>query len=390
MKNRTLTFASGVAAGVAIALGFAGLQASDASQPGPLATSRAHAADARRVELSPDLAARAKLQTARVSTQAMAPTLQLVGSVTFDANKVAEVGGRIEGRVTRMFVTIGDEVKAGQPLCELESNELGTVLSDLLGARANLIAAENNEKRETALFEQQLSSAPVVERARAEVKALRASLRGAEQRLLAMGLSPGELQKIGKDMGPRRITLRAPIDGEVVNRYAVLGQVVSPTQPVLRIADLDELWVELDVYEHDLAHVAEGDQVEIESETYPGKTFSGRVAHMDATVDLETRTAGVRIEVANEERLLRPGQFVTSRLSTSGPGRPTLRVPRRAVLQVEGDPSVFLATGENAFVARSVELGPEAAEWVEVTRGLVEGDNVVTAGAFVLKSELLR
>jgi cobalt-zinc-cadmium efflux system membrane fusion protein len=389
MKNRTVTFAGGVAAGVAITLGL-GLLASDGTARSALETPRAHAADTRKVTLSTELGSRAKLETARVTTQALSPTLQLVGSVAFDANRVAEVGGRIEGRITRMLVTIGDVVKAGQPLCELESNELGTVLSELLGARANLIAAEHNEKRETSLYAQQLSSAPVVERARAEVKALQATLRGAEQKLLAMGLSPRELEQIGKGEGPRRITLRAPLDGEVVDRYAVLGQVVSPTEPVLRIADLDQLWVELDVFEHDLARVAEGNEVEIESETHPGKTFRGRVAHMDATVELTTRTAGVRIEVANEERLLRPGQFVTARLSTSGPGRPALRVPRKAILQVEGEPSVFLVTGKQQYVARSVELGLEAGDWVEVTRGLVDGDTIVTAGAFALKSELLR
>jgi RND family efflux transporter MFP subunit len=375
---------------VIITLILVGLRAADGDAASALQSPRAHAADARQVLLGPELAARAKLETLRVSSRAMSPTVQLVGSVTFDANSLAEVGGRIEGRVTRMLVTIGDIVKRGQPLCELESNELGAVLSDLLGARANLIAAEHNEKRETSLFEQQLASAPVVERARAEVKALRATLQGAEQRLLAMGLSPKELAGVGKGDGPRRIVLRAPIDGEVVDRYAVLGQVVAPTEPVLRIADLDQLWVELDVYEHDLGRVAEGNEVEIECETYPGKTFRGRVAHMDATVDIATRTTGVRIEVANEERLLRPGQFVTARLSTSGPGRPSLRVPRRAVLQVEGEPSVFLALGKNAYIARAVELGPEAGDWIEVTRGLLDGDTVVTSGAFALKSELLR
>jgi cobalt-zinc-cadmium efflux system membrane fusion protein len=107
-------------------------------------------------------------------------------------------------------------------------------------------------------------------------------------------------------------------------------------------------------------------------------------------VELATRTAGVRIEVANEQRLLRPGQFVTARLSTSAPGRSTLRVSRKAILQVEGEPSVFLVAGKNAYVARSVELGAEAGEWVEVTRGLLDGDTVVTGGAFALKSELLR
>jgi cobalt-zinc-cadmium efflux system membrane fusion protein len=98
----------------------------------------------------------------------------------------------------------------------------------------------------------------------------------------------------------------------------------------------------------------------------------------------------VRVEVENPERLLKPGQFVHARLTTEGDPRPVLGVPRTAVLQVEGEPSVFVSLGNDTYLARPVELGPAAGDWVEITRGLVDGDQVVTEGAFVLKSELLR
>jgi cobalt-zinc-cadmium efflux system membrane fusion protein len=349
------------------------------------------AAESNKVVLSAELSKRANIKTAPVDKQALHPQLRLVGSVNFDADEVADVGARIESRVARMMVTVGDEVKAGQPLVEIDSNEIGGALAALLSARANLIAAEITEKREGDLAKQQLSTAAVVERARAEARALRAELNGATQRLLAMGFTPDELARIeAGHPGARKITLRAPIDGEVVQRKAVLGQVVGPTQPILQIADLDHLWVELDVFERDLGHVADGDNAEIESESHPGKVFSGRVTHVAATVDLNTRTAHVRVEVENPGRLLRPGQFVHARLSTAGETRPVLGVPRSAVLQVEGETTVFVQSGENTYIARPVELGVGVGEWVEVTRGLVEGDVVVTAGAFVLKSELLR
>lgn len=347
--------------------------------------------DPDRVVLSPELAKRADIKTTSVDKQALHPTLRLVGSVNFDADQVADVGARIESRVARMMVTVGDEVKKGDPLVEIDSNEIGGALAALLSARANLIAAEITEQRETELAKQQLSSAAVVERARAEARALRAELNGANQRLLAMGFTPGELARIeAGHPGARKITLRAPIDGEVVKRNAVLGQVVGPTQPILQIADLDRLWVELDVFERDLGRVADGDSAEIESESHPGRVFRGRVTHVAATIDLQTRTAHVRVEVDNPARLLRPGQFVHARLSTAGDTRAVLGVPRSAVLQVEGETTVFVTVGENTYRARPVELGVGAGDWVEITRGLVEGDVVVTEGAFVLKSELLR
>lgn len=347
-------------------------------------------APANDVKLSEELAKRARLLTEVVTKRALAPTLDLVGSVNFDPDAVADVGGRIAGRITRVMVTVGDAVTAGRPLVELESHNLGDALAELLSARANLIAAENRAQRESALAEKQLSSATVVEAARAEAKALQAEVKGAEQRLLAMGITPGEIKNLHAGAGPRLVTLRAPIAGEVVERYAVLGQVVDPTEPIMRIANLSALWVELDVYERDLGHVAVGDEAEIRSETYPDKIFHGTVSYVNATIDVATRTARVRIEVPNPDRQLRPGQFVHARLSTRGITEPIIAIPRKAVLQVEGEPSVFVQVDKTRYTARPVELGRVAGDLVEVKRGLLEDERVVIEGGFVLKSELLR
>lgn len=378
----------GVLAGVVLGFSFDGLSARE--QEPKASASAAAVAVSREVKLSEELSKRAKLTVEKVEKRALSPTLDLVGSVDFDADAVADVGGRIAGRITRVLVTVGDKVTKGQALMEIESHDLGEALADLLSARANLIAAEHHAARETALGQKQLSSAPVVETARASAHALSAEVQGAEQRLLAMGLTPSELSSLKAGQGPRRITLRAPIEGEVVERYAVLGQVVDPTQPILRIADLGRLWVELDLFERDLGKVHDGDSVEILSETYPGRVFSGTVSHINATIDTSTRTAKVRIEVPNPERLLRPGQFVHARLATRGKSEPGIGIPRKALLQVEGETSVFVQTGKETFVARPVELGHAAGDLVEVRRGLIEGDRLVTEGGFVLKSELQR
>jgi cobalt-zinc-cadmium efflux system membrane fusion protein len=342
------------------------------------------------VQLSEELARRARLVSEVVTKRALAPTLDLVGSVNFDPDAVADVGGRIAGRITRVMVTVGDAVTSGRPLVELESHNLGEALAELLSARANLMAAENRSQRESALAEKQLSSATVVEAARAEAKALQAEMKGAEQRLLAMGLTPAEIKNLHTGHGPRLVTLRAPIAGEVVERYAVLGQVVDPTEPIMRIADLSRLWVELDVYERDLGHVAVGDEAEIRSETYPDKIFHGTVSYLNATVDVATRTARVRIEVPNPDRQLRPGQFVHARLSTRGVTEPIIAIPRKAVLQVEGEPSVFVQVDKTRYTARPIEVGRVAGDLVEIKRGLLEDERVVIEGGFVLKSELLR
>jgi cobalt-zinc-cadmium efflux system membrane fusion protein len=384
-----LSISAAVVAGLALGLSLGGFHAQGRDAL-PAAADATSSGDPRQIAISPELAQRAKLKLQPVEAQSLTPTLRLLGSVDFDADHLAEVGARIEGRVARMLVEVGSEVKRDDALVEIESAALGEAAATLLSVRANLIAAENSEQRESLLSKQQLSSAAVVERARAEVNALRAELHGSEQRLLAMGLSTQEIERLKAGHGPRRITLRSPLDGEVVRRDAVLGQVVDPTQPVLRVANLDHVWVELDVFERDLPRVAEGNRVEIECEALPGERFTGKVMHVDATVDLATRTAGIRVEVPNQKRLLRPGQFVRARLATEGVERRALAIPNTALFQVEGEPSVFVALERDRYAVRPVELGATVGDVVEVTRGLAEGDLIVVEGGFALKSELLR
>jgi cobalt-zinc-cadmium efflux system membrane fusion protein len=176
-----------------------------------------------------------------------------------------------------------------------------------------------------------------------------------------------------------------------VARPAVLGQVVEPTASLFRIADPSRLWVQLEVFERDLARVRVDDTAEITSEAHPGRVFRGTVGHLAATIAPETRTARVRIAVANPDDALRPGQFVTARVrSGAAVGRPALVVHRSAVVQFEGQPAVFVATGRGEFEVRPLELGVADGDDLEAVRGISDGEALVIAGAFALKSELLR
>lgn len=373
--------------GVGLAAGLSfGARGSDARTVAP-----AQQVSDRRVRLPSELAQRSGIRTARVTRTALSPTLELVGSVDFDADRVADIGGRISGRITALFVRPGDEVREGTPLAQIESAALGDAIADYLSARANAVAARQNANREIELGQQQLSTARSVEQARAAAAAIEAELRGAEQRLLAMGLTPDEVRALSNGRGSRHVTLRAPIAGRVISRSAVLGQTVESTSTVIRVADLSRVWVLLDVFEKDLARVRVGDRAEIVSETYPHRVFQGTVNYIDATVDTRTRTARVRIEVDNPEQLLRPGQFVTARVRTHGDGtREAITIPRRALVQIEGRPAVFVRVGPQEYEVRTLELGVSDGDHVEVVRGLEEGADLVVEGVFALKSELQR
>ncbi|MBX3271141.1 MAG: efflux RND transporter periplasmic adaptor subunit [Sandaracinaceae bacterium] len=374
--------------GLAVGVGIGVLVASRPVEPD---SGAAAVEPPRLVELPEALADNAGIEVRPVTEEAIAPTLDLVGTVDFDQGRVADIGGRSEGRIVRMFVSVGDIVEEGQPLVQIESPVLGEAMAALLAARARLEAARTSAERETSLRQRQLTTAGTLETATATAEALEAEVRGAEQRLLALGISEGELRQVERSDTPiRRMTLRSPIAGEVIERYAHLGQVVSTTAPVLRVADLSSVWVTLEVYERDLTRVRVGDTVDIISESYPGETFAGTVSYLDATIDERTRSAGVRIVVQNEDRRLRPGHFVHAMLTSGDEQRRGLMLPRRAIVQLDGLPTVFVSRGERRFEPRAVELGANHGDQVEILAGLAANEPVVVSGAFALKSELQR
>lgn len=376
-----ITFTAGISLAVGVMLGRA--KGTGATPIAPQVTAESHT-----IELTAEETARAGIQTQAVASHSLRPALELVGSVEFDADLVAEVGARIPGRVKRLFVRPGASVTAGQALVEIESAELGDAVSEYLAARANQAAAQANVTRERSLSERRLSTARALEEAEATAHTSDARVEAGRQRLLAMGIAPTALR--GSSESLRTLTLRSPIAGQVISREVVLGQLVALDTELIRVADMRRLWVQLDVFERDLARVHVGDQVELRTETWPGRVFRGQVGHIGASIDLDTRTGRVRIEVENTELLLRPGQFVTARLRPqSDDARTALTVPRTAIVQLEGRPAVFTRAGRG-YRPQSVELGVTDGDNVEVRQGLHAGDNVVTEGAFALKSELQR
>ncbi|MFO0559127.1 MAG: efflux RND transporter periplasmic adaptor subunit [Polyangiales bacterium] len=360
----------------------------------PPTVSRApeRAPSARRVRLPEELARRAGVRVERAASRPMLPSLDLVGTVEFDRDKLAEVGARIGGRITRVFVRAGDRVRAGDPIAEVESAELGEATAQYLSATARSIAARAEASRTERLARERLATARDQEQARAERDSIAAELRGARSRLSAMGVRDGDVA------AGRGVTLRSPIEGWVIDRPALLGESVDRTDTVARIADLRLLWVELEVFEKDLGRVRVRDRTEITTDSAQGHTFVGLVDHIGPVVDRDSRTAPVRVIVPNPELVLRPGMFVNARLrldgssagGDAGAARVALTIARSSVLQLDGRPAVFVEVAANEYEPRSVELGHTDGDHVEISRGLSDGDRVVVEGAFAVKSELLR
>ena len=349
------------------------------------------------VELTPEAASRAEIRTAAVESRAFGAELETTGQVDFDRNRLAHVSPRIEGRVHRVQARLGQRVKAGQPMAQLDSIELGKTKAEYLRAQARLDLARENLEREEKLYVDRITSEQEVIEARSAFRQATVDLATTGETLRLVGLGQEEVEALHYDDPQASLyTVRAPFDGQVVEKHVTIGELVTPDRNIFTVADLDRVWIWIDVYERDLRGVHLEDQAEVEVDAYPGALFRGLVSYLSAQVDTDTRTVRARIDVPNPEEKLRPGMFARVRLFDphGAQGRlettKSLVVPGDAV-QRDGDESiVFVPTGPLTFERREVRTGRKAGGLVEILGGLEAGEQVVVAGAFLLKSEALK
>ena len=347
--------------------------------------------DRQRLALSAGSQAKNPIEVGVVARTRLAGDIQLVGTVVFHEDHIAQVGPLVAGRVSRLAAGVGDHVKRGQVIAEIESADVGQARAELVASRARLAAAQANLRRESDLADRHISSERERELAQAQAATEQANVRAAVMRLRAIGLSPSDIEQAERhDLGGL-VPMRSPLEGTVIERKVTLGQAVERATDAFTIADTSVVWVALDLYEKDLFRVRTGQPVEVSTESRPGETFRGKVGFIVPVVDPATRTAKVRLELGNPKGLLQAGQLVTARIlgQSDGAAAEVLAVPRSAVEQVEGKTVVFVENG-TGFERRNVLIGRSAGDHVEIRGGLNPGERIATRGAFLLKSELLR
>ena len=312
-----------------------------------------------------------------------ADTIYLTGTITFDAARVSHVASRIQGRIRRVHADIGTFVRRGDTLAVLDSPELGGAQARWAQARVSRDVARRNFDRAERLYRDGIVS----ERRRLETEAaLReqdAALTAALQMLSALGATPDS-------SGSGLFVIRAPLDGEVVEKHATEGEVVGPEAGLFIVGELNRVWLLLDLYETDLRRVQVGAPVRVVADAYPQTPFFARVGLVSSIVDSVSRTVKVRAEIPNQAHVLKPGMFARAGLTLEAPAA-ALGVPHAAVQTMGGRDVVFVLEGRGRFRAKPVRLGPpRAGGWLEVHDGLRLGDSVVVTGAFALKTKLLQ
>ncbi len=339
-----------------------------------------------RIGFSAGYAKRAGIVFEPVSVADLVPVVSAVGTAELNAEHVAAIGVRLRGLVSRVNKFEGDLVDAGTPLASIESAELGEAQAAVGMLDAEREAAERNAQRESSLAERHLTTAREVETASVEARKAKLLLGAARQKVAALG---GSLQQPKGALGWH--DMRSPIKGTVVERNVSPGQFVEGNVVAFKIANLDHLWIELDVFERNLDRIRVGDRAELTPLAGGFEPLEGRVAKIAAQIDPETHSAKVRIEVENRDHRLRVGQAVKAHIHSSGGSeatRPTLR--NRAITFVDGKPTVFVRAGPNSVRVVNVRPGDSDGEFTEILDGVAGGDQVVTDGAFALKSELFR
>ncbi|HEY3446185.1 MAG TPA: efflux RND transporter periplasmic adaptor subunit [Myxococcales bacterium] len=320
--------------------------------------------------------------------------ISLTGEIRFDERRVTHISAQTEGVVRKVHVTLGDRIRPGQPLVEIESLAIGQAESEYLEAQATLDLARRNHDRQVELRKENISSEKEYLQAKQEFEAAQIRARTTGDKLLQFGLPAAELKGLGQG-GPRtRLILRAPAEGMVLLLHAVPGEVAKSEEPLLTVGDLSSLWLWADLYERDLASVVDHQsagslQAMVTVKAFPKEEFPGTVDFVGPTMDEATRTVKVRIGLKNPTGRLRAGMFANVRLFLPGKEE-TLAVPKNAVLEDEGRAFVFVHHHGDYFVRRPVTRGRAWAGWVEIKAGLVGGETLVSDGSFLLKSDVLR
>ncbi len=347
------------------------------------------------------------LSVVPASITAIRQTIQTTGSVRPNETRIAHVRPLARGRIEKVYVRLGDRVRAGQPLIDYDNIELGELIGSYLSGTAALlkVVGEAEVSRRSLERAKNLVDLGAIARAEhdrreaeyknalASIEAQKAEISKAEEKLHRFGLSESDITRLGGAGQTHREAshsiLRAPFGGIVTKSDVAEGETADTDRELLTITDIATVWVQADLYEKDVSLVLEGQEARVSVDAYPDESFGGRITYISDFLDPSTRTAKVRCEVLNPDNRLKLDMFATVLIPTQT-GRQALTVPSAAIQQINNRSVVFVKQGDAEFRKREVQLGSHSNGAVEIAAGLRAGELVVTRGSFSLKSELLR
>jgi len=323
------------------------------------------------------------VQVLTVQPETLTRSLRLTGAVAYNSFRTTPVITQVSGPVSRVVVVPGQKVTQGEPMLYVASPDYSQLRTNYLKAKDAYALAQKANARAQDLYQHHAIAEQNVEQAQsAEVQAS-GDLVAAQAALKVMGVTdPDALVNAPPSF---EVPVKAPIGGLVVEQDVSAGQLIQPgTTQCFMISDVSTVWVLVNVYQKDLPYVRVGDQVTIQTDTYP-ETFHGRIAYVAASLDPNTRTLQARIETNNPGEKLKKDMYVVATVN-AGTIPNAIALPDAAVLRdTENQPFVYAAASANQFGRRSVTLGESLNGKTEILSGLKPGDQVVGNGSLFLQ-----
>jgi cobalt-zinc-cadmium efflux system membrane fusion protein len=384
-----MTFKTFFICTLCLALAGCGRGSEESAKPGAPAPNAAepdaHKGDPNTVEVDEGMLRDLRITTRPVESRTGGDLVMLLGELVVDQRAYAEVSTPVAARVTRLVVNAGDAVRAGQTLAELTSPELGRERAGYLSASARARLAEAALERKRGLAAEKIVPLREVQEAESAAGEARAALRASRAAIAAFGVEPPSDD--GDGATSSAFSLRSPVAGSVIERTAVIGQMLDPATPAFRIGNLSTLWLTVHAFERDAVRIRQGVSARLSFPALPGQDFEGTVTMVGQHVERESRTVPVRIDVKNRGNVLRPGMSATATLPVGDTGAATLTVPVASVQRVRNEWCVFLPKDANHFEIRRIGRGRDFGGEVEVLSGLRAGETIVVDGAFLLKAQ---
>ena len=329
------------------------------------------AQDSSAVKINSDRLQTLGVQTSKVNMEPVFRAVRAVGQFAVDEKRQYNVTTKFDGWIEKLAVnTTGQNVKAGQLLMEVYSPEL-------LAAQQEYLIARENQNALKAL----------------PGKASFSLSQAALERMKIWDIPASELNRLTKTGEVRRrLALLAPTSGVVLSKTAVQGMKFTAGETLFEIADLSQIWLLVDVFEQDLGLVKSGQKVNVKVNAYPDDVFNGTVAFIYPTLNSETRTVKVRIELDNKDGRLKPSMYGEANLQVALTAQPQVTVPESALIDSGTRQVVLVQTGNGKFAPRQVKTGghgetTSGERKVVIKEGLADGESVVTRANFLIDSE---
>jgi membrane fusion protein, copper/silver efflux system len=320
------------------------------------------------VTLDPRERMLANVATTPVREQSISQEVDTVGKIAVDEKNIRKVSSWYAGRIERLAVNFtGQYVRKGQEIFTIYSPDMVTAQKEYLIARASAARLQSSDFPEIAS-----GSEGVLDAARTRMK--------------LWGLTDAQIRRLdATGQVSNTVAVYSPVSGTVTDIKAREGDYVTEGSEVFTVSDLSRVWMEAEVYEYEFSKVSPGSRVEVTAEAYPGRVFRGRVSFIDPSVNPDSRTVRVRVDMPNGNGMLKPEMFVTARIK-SKPIRGVV-VPASAVLYTGMGNVAWVEEKPDVFTMRSVTTGLRSGDDFQILAGLKPGERVVTQGGFLIDSE---